>query len=447
MNRPTTEHITRNDESRAQAEPWVSWNGNIVHSYDTVVSPGTEEELAEAVRSARRVRVYGNKQSSSDIAAGTETLIDSSRYDRILSFDEEAGRVTVQSGVTLKDLMHEIETRGWTFPCLPDIDTVRIGGALATGTHGTAGDAHPLAEYMVAARLVKADGSIEEIDESSDLMPALRASLGTLGVLSTVTFDLHPLYYMRVEEQAIPDEEWLAHYRQWLEDYEFVRIIWLPHTGYGWVVLGERIDADTPVDERTAPRYVRHRREVSKFLYKRTLRFPRFTRFANRLIRKLFFAHRIVEKGTLYGATVTKSRGSTLELAEWTVAMDRFEELFTKLRNALESNENDAYAHVPMDIRFLKGDDTWLSTAYGRDTVTVGCVTRNPEHADEYAAFDLVERIFLEHEGRPHWAKRFRAKAPELAPLYPRWDDFVALRRRMDPEGKFLNPYLAEIFE
>jgi L-gulonolactone oxidase len=441
MSRPSTEHLTR-ETARSGGHAWVSWNGNIVHTYETLHRPRTEEELAAAVRDARSVRVTGNKQSSADIVAGTDTLIDLSEYDSIVEVDETRRRITVQAGMTLKSFMQEIESRGWTFSCLPDIDTVTIGGALCTGTHGTAGSAHPLAESMVAARLVTADGGVEEIHETSEIMPAVRNALGTLGVFSTVTFELDPLYYLRVEEQAVRDEVWLANYRRWLSEYDFLRIIWLPHTGYGWVVLGERIDADTPVEERSAPRFVRHRREVSKFLYKRTVRFPRFTRLANRLLRWLFFNHRTVEKGTLYGATVTKSRGSTLELAEWTVAMDRFEELFAELRERLESTENDAYAHIPMDIRFLAADETWLSTAYGRDTVTVGCVTRNPEHAEEYAAFDMVEDLFLSYGGRPHWAKRFKATGDELRPLYPRWDDFVALRRRMDPDDKFLNPYL-----
>jgi L-gulonolactone oxidase len=126
--------------------------------------------------------------------------------------------------------------------------------------------------------------------------------------------------------------------------------------------------------------------------------------------------------------------------------MDRFNELFAELRARLESTANTAYAHIPMDIRFLSADATWLSTAYDRDIVTVGCVTRNPEHADEYAAFDMVEDLFLSYGGRPHWAKRFKAKATELRPVYPRWDDFVELRRRMDPDNKLLNPYLAELF-
>jgi L-gulonolactone oxidase len=300
---------------------------------------------------------------------------------------------------------------------------------------------------MIRARLITADGSVQEIDDSSDIMPALRNALGVLGVLSTVTFKLNPLYYLRVTEQAVRDEEWLANYRRWLSKYEFLRIIWLPHTGYGWVVTGERIEPDTPVEEQSAPWYVKHRREVSKFLYKRTVRFPRFTRLANKVLRLLFFSHRTVKKGTLYGATVTKSRASTLELAEWTVAMDRFEDLFSELKASLESRDNDAYAHIPMDIRFLEADNTWLSAAYGRDTVTVGCVTRNPEHADEYRAFDLVEDLFLRYEGRPHWAKRFKAGAKELAPLWQHYNDFVELRRQMDPTGKFLNDRLGEWFE
>lgn len=428
-------------------EAWVSWNGKIVHRYSRIVRPQTEAELAEAVKNAEHVRVFGSRQSSADIAAGTETLIDNTAYDGIVSFDEEAGEVTVRSGMSLRAFLEEIEARGFALPCLPDINTITIGGALATGTHGTAGGAHPLAEYMIHARLVTADGSIQQVDESSEIMPALRNSLGVLGVFSTVTFKLTPLYYLRVTEQAVRDEDWLANYRRWLAEYEFLRIIWLPHTGYGWVVTGELIDPDTPVEEKAAPRFVKHRREVSKFLYRRTVRFPRFTRLANKLLRLLFFSHKTVKKGTLYGATVTKSRGSTLELAEWTVGMDRFEDLFAELNTSLESRDNGAYAHIPMDIRFLEADDTWLSAAYGRDTVTVGCVTRNTEYADEYRAFDLVEDLFLRYEGRPHWAKRFKAKARELAPLWPHWNDFVELRRTMDPTGKFLNDRLAEWFE
>ena len=45
--------------------------------------------------------------------------------------------------------------------------------------------------------------------------------------------------------------------------------------------------------------------------------------------------------------------------------------------------------------------------------------------------------------GRPHWGKRSFLAAEELAPRYPRWDDFAAIRERLDPDGRFVNPWIA----
>ena len=439
---------TRTVPGRYGPGVWTSWNGNLTHRYDRLFVPENEEQLVEAVRYGDRVRVTGNNQSSADIAAGTDTLIDIKQYNRLVSDDPERRRITVESGMSLKRLMEELESRGLTLPCLPDIDTVTVGGALATGTHGTSGDGRILAEYMVACRMVTADGSVQEYSAEStpEMMQAIRCSLGLLGVFSTITFEAQPAYRLKVVEQPMKDDVWTAGFRRWLEDYEFVRVLWLPHTDYGYVILGERIGEDAYVEEQPAPKYHRHRREVSRFLYARTVRFPRFTRIANRILRTFFFNRKVVTSGTLYGATVTKKRGSTLELGEWSVAMDRFDELFAELKEKLESRKNDAYAHIPMDVRFLKGDTTWLSQAEGRDTVTVGIVTRNAEFADQYKAFDLVEDVFLKYDGRPHWAKRFRAGPHELSRVWPRFNDFVELRRNMDPDGRFLNPYLTRMF-
>ena len=439
--------------NQATAEPrgnlqgrWVSWNGIISHPYEEMLRPRSEDELAEAVSRSESVRMIGNGQSSADIVAGAPTLISSEAYSGVISVDGVSRRITVRAGMPLRELLETIEAHGWSLPCLPDIDTVTVGGALSTGTHGTAGGAHPLAESMVACRLVTADGSVREIAETDPLMPAIRCGLGVLGVLSTVTFECRPLYYLRVQEEAVKDSDWTAQYRQWLSEYEFLRVIWLPHTGYGWVITGSQVEPDTPVEERAAPGYVRYRREVSKALYRRSAARPRFTRTANKILKRLFFSHRVVSKGTLYGATVTKSRSSPLELAEWSVALDRFDDLFAEMNHRLESSDNNAYAHIPMDVRFLKADETWLSQAYGRDTVTVGCVTRNPEDAERYEAFNLVESLFLSYQGRPHWAKRFKAGAEQLAPLWPRWREFLETRRSLDPNGKFLNRYLSELF-
>ena len=57
-----------------------------------------------------------------------------------------------------------------------------------------------------------------------------------------------------------------------------------------------------------------------------------------------------------------------------------------------------------------------------------------------------MENIFRRYQGRPHWGKLHTARAAELKTLYPRWDDFLKVRKEIDLTGKFLNPYLKELF-
>ena len=87
---------------------WVSWNENLTYNYESLYSVTTEEELQEIIAKTDNVRFFGTKQSSADIASGTQTLIDISKYNKILSFNDAEHSVTVQSGVILGDLLEAI---------------------------------------------------------------------------------------------------------------------------------------------------------------------------------------------------------------------------------------------------------------------------------------------------------------------------------------------------
>ena len=61
------------------------------------------------------------------------------------------------------------------------------------------------------------------------------------------------------------------------------------------------------------------------------------------------------------------------------------------------------------------------------------------------AYFAGLEEIMWAHDGRPHWGKLHRRTAPELRQRYEQLDDFIALRDRLDPEGRFANSYLDRV--
>ena len=101
-------------------------------------------------------------------------------------------------------------------------------------------------------------------------------------------------------------------------------------------------------------------------------------------------------------------------------------------------------ALTPLD-RWVRGDDIWLSPNHGRDSVHISVHQYVGMPFERY--FDAVQAICLNHGGRPHWGKVHTLTGRQLAKLYPRWDDFRALRERMDPRGVFLTPYLRTLFE
>ncbi|MDN3620757.1 D-arabinono-1,4-lactone oxidase [Polaribacter undariae] len=423
---------------------WTSWNENLTYNYESLYKITSEQELQEVVKKSEKIRVFGNKQSSADIASGAATLIDIRTYNKIISSNDTEHTITVQSGVILGDLLEAVEAKGWCIPCLPDINTITIGGALATGTHGTSGKL--LSEYMTKCSIVLADGSIKIITDKDDLINAIRVSLGVFGVFSEITFKCEPIYTLHVKEGPEDDKVWLPKIEERLKKHDFLRILWLPHTDKGYVITGDKIDPNTEVIEDLGPKYLKHRRKASKILYKYSHVFPWITAVANKLLYRGFFSSTKEHKGSLYQATVTKSRGSTLELAEWTIGLDVFPTVFEELKTEINKWSNKSFIHIPMDVRFVYKDKSWLSYAYEKDTVTMGCVSRNAATADTYEAFKSIEKIFLKHGGKPHWAKRFTAKDAELSKVYTKWEDFKLLRRELDPTNKFLNPYLTEIF-
>ena len=97
----------------------------------------------------------------------------------------------------------------------------------------------------------------------------------------------------------------------------------------------------------------------------------------------------------------------------------------------------------PLEYRTVAADDCWLSPFYRRPSVAIS--VHQYYTVDYRELFSVVEPIFWKYEGRPHWGKLHTLEAKELAALYPQWEAFHAVRRRLDPTGKFLNDHLRSV--
>jgi FAD/FMN-containing dehydrogenase len=99
----------------------------------------------------------------------------------------------------------------------------------------------------------------------------------------------------------------------------------------------------------------------------------------------------------------------------------------------------------PLEIRVVAQDEAWMSPNYQRDNLVVSI---SGEPGKEYSPYlRACDSLFAEYRGRPHWGKLHFMTADRVARLFPRYQDFVDVRRRLDPNGVFLNPHTRALFE
>jgi len=100
--------------------------------------------------------------------------------------------------------------------------------------------------------------------------------------------------------------------------------------------------------------------------------------------------------------------------------------------------------NFPVEVRFTASDDVPLSTSFGRDSAYIAVHVYKGMEYEPY--FRDVEDILRGYDARPHWGKIHHRDAAELSTLYPRFNDFLAVRDELDPNRTFANRYTDRVF-
>ncbi len=186
--------------SNRRAEATTIWNfgRNITFTPRHHERPVDEGELLEILRRHRghQVRAHGSLHSWSQAARCDDVSIDLSNLNSIqLNTDGPSPTATVGAGCQIKQLVSELNLRGWTTPTLGLIKEQTLAGATATATHGSG--RHCLSHYICELRLAGYDSagnpSVRVISEADELNAA-RCSLGAMGIVTEVTIPIRQQY-------------------------------------------------------------------------------------------------------------------------------------------------------------------------------------------------------------------------------------------------------------
>ncbi|WP_254878627.1 D-arabinono-1,4-lactone oxidase [Streptomyces sp. NA04227] len=432
----------------AAAGQWRNWAGTERITPARVVSPGSTEEVARAVREAARdglgVKAVGSGHSFSGAAVAPGVQLRPEGMDRLVSVDTATGLVTVEAGMPLHRLSSRLAERGLAMEILGDIDRQTVAGAVSTGTHGSGARFRSISNQIHALELVLADGSVATCSatERPDLFAAARLGLGALGVLTRVTLQCVPLYALRAVDAKRGFEETLDNLGQLVEENDHFEFFWFPHTGTALTRSFTRLPADTELRPLSALSRTVDDRLVTNIGFEALLRagtrWPRLVPGITRLVTRAVGAREFTD---LAPNVFASDRDVRFREGEYAIPRAELPSVLRELKRWVDGN--DEKVSFPFEVRFVRADELWLSPAHERDVAYVAFHQYHRMPHERW--FGVCEDILGSVGGRPHWGKMHRLDAAELAARYPRFGDFTALRDTLDPDGLFANPYLDRV--
>ena len=427
------------DAAAVRPIPWRNWSGSQQCLPAARSAPATVAELQELIASAKgTVRAVGAGHSFTPLVPTDGTIVSLSRISGLVSHDSQTRQATLWAGSRLGDIGQPLEDAGQALVNMPDIDEQTLAGCLATATHGTGAGIGCMSTFIEGLQLVDARGDLVDCDANNnpELFQAAKVSLGALGVITQVRLQNVAPYRLRRETVWRSFEEMLELADSMAEQHRNFEFYYIPFSGMGFTdvhdITDEPLGSTEKIDSNESVQDLKLARDWLQGS-------PKLRELVLSSIVKTLDDEVMVESSWKNYASERNVRFNEME---YHLPRELGLQALREVRTALETQHPEVF--FPIEVRFIKGDDIWLSPFHQRDTCSIAVHRYFEEDYKPY--FTTIEPIFRKYQGRPHWGKLNTLQREDFRKLYPRWDDFVEVRRTVDPNGRFLNPYLAGLF-
>ena len=407
----------------------TNWAGNVTFSTRTLHRPTSLEQLQEIVAGSASLRVLGTGHSFSPIADSTGALVTVADLPRRIELDEKAQTVTVSAGTRFGALTQVLQAAGWALHNLGSLPHISVGGAVATGTHGSGRHNPTLAAAVAGLELVTPAGELVQLARGEPDFDGSVVALGALGVVTALTLDVQPRYQI---EQRV--------YENLPLDALRVNLLDILSAAYSVSVF---LSWHRPAAEQI---WVKHRVDAGVWGFGADWRGATLADGPRNPVPGMDPAF-TTEQGGVAGPwnerlphfrlEFTPSSGDELQseyllpLDQATAGLDVLSALADRIAPLL---------HV-CELRTVAADGLWLSECYRQDSVALH-FTWHPDPVAVAPVLRAVEEGLVPLGARPHWGKVFSIEPADVAARYPRFADARRLFEAADPAGKLRNAFL-----
>ncbi|KAJ3214824.1 hypothetical protein HDU67_001151 [Dinochytrium kinnereticum] len=426
---------------------YTPYSKTVACSAEEIRYPNTTEQISaivkEAALSFKKVKALGSQHSANDIICTDGIAVSLSAFNKIW-IDEPSKTVVVGGGAYLYQVLDALEAKGLMLPHFPAFGGITVGGAIATGAHGSSLK-HPstISDQIVQITLIDGLGRLRVIKNCDPDIDVVRVHLGLVGIITEVVFKAVPNY--KVTVSTYPTSESLLFtgaFNQDLAKYDYYYMYWFPSVNQVAVTNGSYVPVATPGGDIWTvggpippPAQANIQNLVTTY---ESLQTGRLTEPWCGLATNNFAAQYEPRRNSPYinPATFTPSNPATgfgrkimnnhcvkgtcawdiadkpLQLVDVSISIpiDRLPEAATAVKEILKLYP----ACLPFNgifLRFVKGSNGLASTAAKRDSVYFEIVSirrMNPttdNRLDTDAISAISQLLIKEFEGRPHWGK------------------------------------------
>ena len=399
------------------------------HSYGAaaVQRPADAAEVRELILRGEKVRALGSRHSFTDLADTSGNLVSLDRLPVDLVIDEDARTASFAPGIRYGDLATLLQARGWALHNLASLPHISVAGAVATGTHGSGDRNGTLATAVAGLEFIDGTGELVRLTRGGADFDGAVVGLGALGIVTRITLDIEPTFDVRQDlYNNVPWDAVLEHFDE-LTGSAYSVSLFTTWVGESIEIAWLKSRTDQPVPPEAlfgAPREVTDEHMISSQPASNTTTQGGIPGPWNERL-----AH--------FKLGFTPSNGDELQ-TEYLVPRANVLPALAAMRSL---SSKIAPLLLITELRTMAADRLWLSGAYDTDAVGIH-FTWKKLPTEVGALLPEIEAALLPLGARPHWGKVFAAGASELAPQYPRFDDFRALARKYDPNGVFRNDFL-----
>lgn len=427
-----------------------------------VIAPGSLKEL-QTILDPRSgyptpIRPMGaNSSCTACTAAVGGTVVDMTRMRHI--DDVVDGTVNCDAGVTLRELADRLDEQGLELAGALDLVNRTVGGAVASGSFGPSHDGQTafLASQAIGITVVLADGRVMEVDgRKENLLNAMRISFGTLGIIARVRFKTRPKQQFVLKQRRMDIQTFGRAARVLANQPIGVKFFYLPFKEAVFAELRRAEEGERKV--RKLPWKLKELGETTVL--------PSICNKLGRVVPIPSLRYSLVDG--LHGMTQSfltstltaggfnavefqdqgsgKFAGPPLEYSTWCFPAEETGMVLA----AYKSFATDYYARhkfrcdMPVvGFRLPVDRSALLSPCFERPAFAMRFVS-SPHPMWEDFVLELAE--FAQNWGGAPLLNQSRSAEPAhvSVALGSRLEFFKTIRRRMDPDGRLLNPFLSQ---